>query len=76
MDNKDIIPRIGTFFIILGIGAILLFVISDIAQAIKFSYLFSGLLLFGIGLVFRRNVEKPPSSERFQWWNKIRKKDD
>ncbi len=75
MDQKDIIPRIGTFFLILGIGYIVLFVISDIANALGFKYLFIGLLLGGIGFYFRRNLEKPSSSGRFEAWNKMRSKE-
>jgi len=75
MERKDIIPRIGTFFLILGIGYIVFFVISDIADAIGFKYLFTGLLLSGIGFYFRRNTEKPPSSGRFAAWKKMRAKE-
>ena len=67
--------RIGTFFIVIGTGSILLFIISDIAEKIAFNYLFIGLLFLGIGFFFRRKVEKPDSSGRFEWWNKMRKKD-
>ncbi len=75
MDDRDILPRIGTFFIVIGTASVLLFVISDIAETIAFNYLFIGLLLLGIGFFFRRKVEKSPSSKRFEWWNKMRKKD-
>ncbi|OQX64168.1 MAG: hypothetical protein B5M51_04200 [Anaerolinea sp. 4484_236] len=75
MEQKDIIPRIGTFFIVIGIGFTILFVISDIANAISFNYFFTGLLLGGIGLYFRRNTEKPPSSGRFEAWKKILSKE-
>ena len=75
MDNKDILPRIGTFFIIMGIGAVVLFIISDIAKAVSFTYLFVGLLLVGIGIAARRNVEKEEASGRFAILKKTRDKD-
>ena len=75
MDEKDIVPRIGTFFIVIGLGAILLFVISDIAKTVYFDYLFLGLLLFGLGIFLRRNAEKPPPSGRFAGWRKMRSKE-
>ncbi len=75
MDNEDIIPRIGTFFLILGIGSTLLFVISDTANAIKFNYLFIGLFFSGIGISLRRKAEKTPPSGRFGWWKSLKDKD-
>ncbi|MCP4142203.1 MAG: hypothetical protein GY755_18315 [Chloroflexi bacterium] len=75
MDEKNIVPRIGTFFLVLGLGAILLFVISDIAKTVYFDYLFLGLLLSGFGIYLRRNTEKPPPSGRFAGWKKMRSKE-
>ncbi len=75
MDNKDIIPRIGTFFIVLGAGSITLFIISDIADSLGFNYLFIGLLLLGIGIFFQRKAEKPDASGRFEWLKSLRNKD-
>ncbi len=69
------LPRIGTFFIVVGTASVLLFVISDIANTIAYNYLFIGLLFWSIGFFFRRKVEKSPSSNRFEWWNNTRKKD-
>jgi len=74
MDRKDIIPRIGTFFIIIGIGTVLLFVISDIAETVYFDYLFLGLLFTGIGIYLRRDAEKPAASGRFSFMKKMRDK--
>ena len=75
MDEENIVPRVGTFFIVIGLGSILLFIISDIANTIGFNYLFIGLFFVGLGLFFRRNTEKPSSSGRFAAWKKMRDKD-
>ena len=75
MDEKNIVPRIGTFFVVIGLGFVLLFVISDIAKTVYFDYLFLGLLLSGLGIYLRRNVEKPPPSGRFTGWRKMRSKE-
>ena len=72
MDEQDLIPRIGTFFIIIGVGSIFLFIVSDIAESVYFDYLFVGLLLSGIGIYMRRDVDKPPSSGRFEFLKKMR----
>ena len=75
MDEKDIGLRIGTFFIVMGAGSVLIFVISDMAETVYFDYLFLGLLLVGFGLYLRRGAEKPPSSGRFEWWKNRKNKD-
>ena len=75
MDEKNIVPRIGTFFVVIGLGFVLLFVISDIAKTVYFDYLFLGLLLSGLGIYLRRNAEKPPPSGRFTGWRKMRRKE-
>ena len=74
MDQKDIIPRIGTFFVVIGIGTVLLFIISDIAEKVYFDFLFIGLFFTGIGFFLRRNAEKPPESGRFSYFKKMREK--
>ena len=74
MDNKEIVPRIGTFFIMIGFGFVLLFVISDLAESVYFDYFFIGLFFAGFGIFLRRKAEPPPPSERFSSWNKYREK--
>ena len=55
MDNDDpIIVRVGTFFLVMGGGAFLLFVTSDLADNVDFDFLFIAALLLGIGWAFRR----------------------
>ncbi len=75
MDNKDIIPRIGTFFLVIGVGFILLFIISDLAKTVYFDYFFIGLFFAGLGIFLRRKAEPLPPSGRFASWRKMRSKE-
>jgi hypothetical protein len=76
MDNKEIIPRIGTFFLVMGIGFILLFVASDLAETVYFDLFFIGLFLTGFGIFLRRKADPPPSSGRFETWRKLRSREN
>ena len=75
MYEEDIVPRIGTFFIVIGAGFILLFIVSDIAKVVDFNYLSAGILVTGIGVVLRKNAKKPSSSGRFESLKKMRSGD-
>lgn len=77
MDNEDPIEvRMGTFFIVMGGGVFLVFVMSDMADQVDFDYFFIALILFAIGYYFRRTKAPPPPSGRFAWfkgaWGKMR----
>ncbi len=69
MDNEDPIEvRVGTFFVVMGGGAFLLFVMSDFADRVDFDFFFLALVLMGIGYYFRRKKAPPPPSGRFTWF--------
>jgi hypothetical protein len=73
MDSEDpLIVRVGMFFYVLGGGAFVLFVASDLAKKADFDYLFMAIVLMGIGWMFRRGKAPPPSAGRFAWWKKNR----
>jgi hypothetical protein len=73
MDSDDpLIFRVGMFFYVIGGGAFVLFVTSDLAKQADFDYLFIALLMMGIGWVFRRGKAPPPSAGRFAWWRRTR----
>jgi hypothetical protein len=73
MDSEDpLIFRVGMFFYVIGGGAFILFVTSDIAEQANFDFLFTALLMIGIGWMFRRGKAPPPSAGRFSWLNKQR----
>jgi len=63
--NEPFIFRVGMFFLVLGMGAFVLFVISDIAEQTEFDYLFIAMLLIGVGWMLRRSKTPPPPSGRF-----------
>ena len=66
MDNDDPIEvRMGTFFVVIGAGVFLLFVLSDVADQVDFDYFFIGMILMAIGYYFRRKKAPPPASGRF-----------
>jgi hypothetical protein len=73
MESEDpLIHRVGVFFYVLGGGAFILFVTSDLAEQADFDFLFIALLMIGIGWMFRRGKAPPPSAGRFSWVNKQR----
>ena len=64
--EEDLRPRVGTFFIIIGIGLLALFIASDMAKQVNFCYfgIAVGSLGFGAYLRIVSNRERPPS-QRF-----------
>jgi hypothetical protein len=72
MDEEPIILRVGMFFYVIGGGAFILFVTSDIADQVDFDFLFLSLLMFGFGWYFRRGKAPPPSAGRFAGFKKWR----
>lgn len=70
--DDDLIIRVGTFFYVLGGGAFILFVVSDLAKQADFDYFFVAVVLLGIGWVFRRRKQPPPSAGRFAYIKKMR----
>jgi hypothetical protein len=72
MEDESLGVRVGTFFLVLGIGAFILFVASDLADKPDFDYLFIAILLIGIGWMFRSKKPPPPSAGRFSIFRKMR----
>jgi hypothetical protein len=68
MENESMVPRIGTFFLIIGAFLWILFIASDMNQAADFAYFFWGTALMALGWFMRRKYYKPPPpSNRFGW---------
>ena len=64
MQSSPFNPRIGTFFIMIGFGLLVLFLISGMSNQPDFIFFFIGVGAFIIGYLFRRRVQRP-SSGRF-----------
>ncbi len=64
--------RVGTFFIVMGGGSMMLFIVSDIANDIMFNYFFMGLLAIVLGIYLRRNAMGAEASGRFETYKKWR----
>ena len=52
-DRKEVLHRIGTFFLLVGIGLLVFFMLSEAAQNVTFSYFCWSLILIILGLIFR-----------------------
>ena len=73
MHHEDpFIVRVGMFFLVLGGGAFILFVASDMAKQADFDYLFIAMVLIAIGWSMWRKKAPPPSAGRFEYIRKLR----
>lgn len=70
--QHEFVPRVGTFFIILGIFSLIFFLASDFANRPDFDWLFVGLVLLGFGILLRRRAAPPPPAGRFGMIRKMR----
>jgi hypothetical protein len=58
MDNH-LLPRVGTFFILVGCGLLILFTGSVLAMEISIRYLLLAAVSFFLGFIFRRTAPRP-----------------
>jgi len=72
VNQDDLVPRIGTFLMLLGAFAFIFFLASDFSKQTDFDWLFAGVILSLIGFVLRRRVPPPPPSGRFSGVRKWR----
>ena len=70
--QKELVPRIGTFLILLGVFSLILFITSDLAEETNFDWLFVSLLLLGIGIFLWNRGTPSPSAGRFGMMRKLR----
>jgi hypothetical protein len=65
-ERKEVLARIGTFFILVGIGLLILFLLSEAAQQVTLEYFCGSIVLLVLGFIFRGQFKRPPpSSGRF-----------
>ena len=72
MNSDPFGVRVGTFFLVIGVGVMILFIASDLADQVDFDYLFIALFLLFIGWNLRRKKAPPPSAGRFAYVQKTR----
>jgi hypothetical protein len=60
----NFLPRIGTFFILVGLGLLTMFVISVMGNETNGIYLLTSLAALFLGFIFRRRTQ-PHESGRF-----------
>jgi hypothetical protein len=69
---KDLIYRVGTFFLLVGIGLLTFFFLSEAARKPEISYFCWSTVLLTLGFLFRAQYKKPVQpSERFSIIKKI-----
>ncbi len=68
----DFIPRVGSFFIVIGFGLFILFIASDSADMPEFDYLCLSIVSIGLGLIMLRRRPPPASAGRFSFVRKTR----
>jgi hypothetical protein len=60
--RSDFISRIGTFFLLLGIGLMWLFVVSDLNKATNFFFFFVGIIVL-VGAWYFKRISAPPRKD-------------
>ena len=74
---KDFLARVGTFFILMGIGLFLLFIASDASAPVTengrtlYELLCGSVTLLMVGFLFRRTAAPPLAADRFRTIHKI-----
>ncbi len=71
----ELIYRVGTFFLLVGFGLVVLFILSDAAKQTSFSYFCWGTILLVVGFAFRAQYKKSiPQSGRFSVFKRLKPK--
>jgi hypothetical protein len=72
---KEIIYRVGTFFLLLGLGLLVLFMMSEAEKQPMFSYFCWSMVLLIVGFLFRAQYKKAITpSGRFRIFKRLRPK--
>ena len=57
-NRKEVVHRIGTFFILLGLGLLAFFLLSEAAQQVTFQYFCGSVVLLVIGFACRGQFKR------------------
>ena len=69
---KELVHRIGTFFLLLGIGLLAFFFLSEAARQVTFEYFCWSVILLVLGFLFRGQFKRSvPPSGRFSLVKKL-----
>jgi len=73
-NRKEFLHRVGTFFLLVAIGLLVFFLLSEQAGQTNFDYFCWSTALFVLGFIFRSQYKKPASaSGRFGILKKFKK---
>ncbi len=74
-DRKEFISRIGTFFLLVGIGTMWVFIVSDMSNNTDFIFFFISIVSLVGGWYFKRITAPPPKTgARFEGLRKLAQK--
>jgi len=74
-NRKEFIYRVGTFFLLVGTGLLIFFMLSEAAEQTEFGYFCWSMILLTLGFIFRAQYKKPaPPSGRFSILKKLKPK--
>lgn len=70
----ELIYRVGTFFLLVGLGLVILFILSETVRETAFNYFCWGAILLTIGFLFRAQYKKSaPPSGRFSIFQRFKR---
>ncbi len=74
--SKEFLARVGTFFVLVGIGMMVFFILSEAAKDPTLSYFCWGTILLTLGFIFRGQFKRPsgPASGRFSIFKRLKPK--
>lgn len=74
--RKEFVARVGTFFVLVGIGMLVFFILSEAAKDPTLSYFCWGTVLLTLGFIFRGQLKKSsgPPSGRFSIFKRLKPK--
>lgn len=65
-NRKEFVYRVGTFFLLIGVGLLIFFMLSEAAEQPQFNYFCGSMVLLIVGFMFRAQYKKAKvSSGRF-----------
>jgi hypothetical protein len=74
-NHKEFVYRVGTFFLLVGTGLLIFFMLSEFADQPQFNYFCSSMVLITIGFIFRAQYRRAVvSSGRFSILKRIFKR--